>query len=458
MKKTSLILLLIIALLSCGTEKKYDLVIRNAQVLDIKSGEVLANKTIVISNGKIDAITDLDNYEATEIIDAKGKLVTPSFIDPHIHPTDVFGDYEKAPKVLPKDSLEILRKNFSDEYLPYGTTTVMTMGQPESWLKDLLLWQNNPSSGNVDFIVCGGALISKDNRTPYIAHTEITSPEIARQKLLEYYSLGIRHIKLYHRLKEPEFSTVLKVADSLAIKTYGHIGDFSPEYLTITQTLQKGLKNYEHIATIPNSIITSDADWAKLDGQFKKHFGELNSESRMIEFFLEQFRFIKENKHDAMQQFIINLKENNATISTTLHRLYEQIAPTFFTQLKDSSLTPQQVQRCNENFAILMQYVKQIQDTGIEIRLGSDMPDGGKVNLSEMIILAKYGFKVADIFRIASYNGAKAIGIQNETGSIEKGLKANLIIWSENPFENAQNFTARKIIIKDGKVVLYSTR
>lgn len=455
MKKVCLLLSLplLFIFISCKTTKTYDLIIRNASVLDVKSGVISSNKTILIANGKIEEIANQSNYSAKKVIDAKGKLITPSFIDPHIHPTDVFGDYENAPKTLPKDSLEFLRKKLSDEYLPYGTTTVMTMGQPESWISDLLKWQNAPNAQSVDFIVCGGALISKDNRTPYIAHTEVVSPEMARKKLLEYHQLGIRHVKLYHRLKEPEFSTVLKIADSLNIKTYGHIGDFNPEYLTIPQTLEKGLKNYEHLALIPNSIITSDEDWTKLDSQFKAHFGELDSEGRVIEFFLEQFRFIKENKDLEIQQFINRLKQNNATFCTTLHRLYEQIEPTFFTQRKDTTLTEKQIERCRENFSIMMSYVQQMYNSGIEIRLGSDMPNGGKVNLSELVILAKYGFNIAAIFKIASYNGAKAIGIEDKTGSIEKGKKANLIIWEDNPFENPQHFTSQKTIIKDGKVV-----
>ncbi|MBL7705511.1 MAG: amidohydrolase family protein [Taibaiella sp.] len=434
-------------------EKEGDLVIINAKLLDVKSGKIHPNQTLLISNGIIKEISTKKNYKGIETIDAKGKLVTPSFIDPHIHPTDVFGDYDKAPENLPKDSLQILRKKLSDEYLPYGTTTVMTMGQPENWVNDLLFWQKKPEPDNVDFIVCGGALISKDNRKPYIGHTEVTSPELAKQKILEYHRLDIQHIKLYHRLKEPEFSTITKIADSLNIKVYGHIGDFSPEYLTINQTLEKGLKNYEHLALIPNSIITSDDDWTKLENQFKNNFGELNSESKVIEFFLEQFRFIKEHKETEMQLFFKNLKQNNATFSTTLHRLYEQFEPTYFTQRQDTSLTPKQIERCKENFEIMMNYVKQMHNLGIEIRLGSDMRNGGKVNLSELIILAKYGFNTADIFKIASYNGAKAIGIENETGSIEKGKKANFIIWSKNPVDNFNNLNSPKTIFKDGKII-----
>lgn len=456
MNKSKNIFLLLIIFLSytaCNTAKKYDLAIVNSKILDVKTGQFIENKIILISDGKIAEITNKRNHRGKETIDAKGKLLTPSFIDSHIHPTDVFGDYDKAPEHLSKDSLQILRKKLSDEYLPFGTTTVMTMGQPENWLKDLLSWQKNPESDMVDFMVSGGALISKDNRKPYIGHTEVTSPELAKQKILEYYRLGIRHIKLYHRLKEPEFSTITKIADSLNIRTYGHIGDFSTGYLTISETLKKGLKNYEHLALIPNSIITSDEDWAKLDTQFKNNFGELNNESKIIEFFLEQFRFIKENKNAEMSAFIKNLKQNNATFSTTLHRLYEQFEPTFFTQRKDKSLTSKQIERCRENFTIMMDYVKQMHNSGIEIRLGSDMPNGGKVNLSELIILAKYGFKTADIFKIASYNGAKAIGIENETGSIEEGKRANFIIWSKNPFENQENFNTSITVIKDGRWV-----
>ncbi|MBL8000306.1 MAG: amidohydrolase family protein, partial [Candidatus Kapabacteria bacterium] len=80
-------------------------------------------------------------------------------------------------------------------------------------------------------------------------------------------------------------------------------------------------------------------------------------------------------------------------------------------------------------------------------------PNGGKVNISELIILSKYGFSVLEIFKIASYNGAKAMGIENETGSVEKGKKANLIVWDKNPFENTRNFIGKMTIIKDGKIV-----
>lgn len=343
----------------------------------------------------------------------------------------MFGDYENAPKFLIKDSLEFFRKKLSDEYLPHGTTTVLTMGQPENWIKPLIDWQNISNPNYVDFYLCGGALISKDNRIPYIGHIEVATPEKAKLKILEYHNLGLKYLKFYFRLKEPEFSVCYKTADSLKMSIYGHIGDFNPEYLTINHTLKVGLTNYEHIVTIPNSIITTPADWDKLNKQFIKNFGELITEARMLEFFLEQFRFIDEYKRSEIDDFIKSLANKKATFSTTIHRLYEQFEPTYFTSPKDTTLSVKQQERCKENFAIMMKYTKIMYNKGIEIRLGSDMPHGGKVNLSELIILSKYGFQISEIIKIASYNGAKAMRIDSETGSIEKSKKANLIIWEK---------------------------
>ncbi|NQX40518.1 Amidohydrolase family protein [Pedobacter steynii] len=436
-----------------GQNRQYDLIITNAQVLDVRTGIITKDQNILIHNGRIEKLTDGSNvYSAKRAIDAKGKLVTPAFIDTHIHPTDVFGDYKKAPAFLAKDALKNLRKKLSDEYLPFGTTTVLTMGQPENWLAPLLSWQKNQNASYTDLYISGGALISKEKRTPYIAHTTVETPESAKQKILEYHRKGIHRVKLYYRLQRPEFITAYKIADSLGMGIYGHISDFSSDYLTINETLAIGLINYEHLAAIPNTIITSETDKTQFDKQFKAHFGEINTEARFLECYLEQFRFIEENKPAEMDAFIVALAQKKATFSTTIHRLYEQFQPTYYTRPADILLTEDQTKRCLQNFSILMKYAKKMQDKGIEIRLGSDGPNGGKVNISELILFCKYGFSVADAFKIATINGAKAINIDQETGTLEKGKLANLLIWDKSPFDDYHNFSLSKTVIKNGKI------
>ena len=78
----------LIALTSGGKAKSYDLAVKNATVFDSKIGTLSKNRTILIKAGIIESVTDSKkDFLATNTIDAKGKLVTPGFIDTHIHPT-----------------------------------------------------------------------------------------------------------------------------------------------------------------------------------------------------------------------------------------------------------------------------------------------------------------------------------------------------------------------------------
>ncbi|WP_316749305.1 amidohydrolase family protein [Pedobacter gandavensis] len=243
------------------------------------------------------------------------------------------------------------------------------------------------------------------------------------------------------------------MTSSSARGIYGHIGDLSPDYLTIPQTLTIGLRNYEHIAAIPSAIIQSAADKSQVEKQFKTHFGEMDTEAKYLEFFLEQFRFVKENKLPELEVFIAELALKKATFCSTIHRLYEQFHPTYYSLPNDTSLSLAQTNRCLESFQIMMQCMKMMQDKGLEIRLGSDGANGGRINISELILLCKYGFSVADAFKIATINGAKAMKIEDQVGSLETGKQVNLLIWDKDPFADYTNFSLGKTIIKDGQIL-----
>lgn len=431
-----------------GQNQTHDLVIQNATLFNSRTGKTIPGQSILINGDKIVAVTGpQQKLSAKKIIDAKGKLVTPGFIDTHIHPTDVFGDYAAAPEYLVKDSLQYFREKLSGTYLPYGVTTAMIMGQPEKWLPPILDWLAHPSSAYLDIYTVGGALISKESRQPYINHITVESPAAARQKILDYYKLGIRHIKLYWRLRRPEFEAAFKTADSLGMRLYGHI-DQNIMYMDTAMDI--GLHNFEHLLTLDNTVLHFQKDGPEFGKDMQKNYASSNTSFPVVR--LEMFRFIHDKRPAEMKALINKLAAHKASISTTIHLMAEQFGLTYYSEKKDTSLNKEQLARCKENFRLFMAYAKQLYDKGVQLRIGTDCENGGKAFLSEQLLLFEYGFSIPAILQISTINGAAALGLDNKYGIIEKGKKANILIWDKSPFDDYKNFLSAKTIIKDGVV------
>jgi imidazolonepropionase-like amidohydrolase len=453
MKFFSITLAFLVAFTSFAQLRKFDLVVKNAKLFDSNTGAVLLNQTIVIRDGMVVKVTGhRGNYSSAKTIDAGGKLVTPGFIDTHIHPTDVYRSYGPLPDSLAKDSLAVYRKRLSDVFLPYGVTMAMIMGQPEKWLQPVLSWNADVRPDRLDIYTAGGALISDEGRKPYINHVIVGSPLAAKQKVTAYYKLGMRHIKLYWKLRRPEFEAAIETADSLGIKVYGHVDQ---DVMYIDSTLDIGLRNYEHILTLANSVLRLQNEDKGFGLEMQKYYASHTSNFPLVRFIerLEMFRFIHDKKAGGIHSLITKLSKSNTTFSTGIHLLGEPFGLTYFSTTRaDSTLSPEQLARCRENFKIFMEYLKELFDKGIKLRIGTDWPSGGKAFISEQLLLSAYGFTIPSILQISTINGARALGLEKKYGSVEKGKKADLLIWDRSPFDDPRNFLAGKTIIKDGVV------
>lgn len=455
MKFITLALFLLNAITVFGQKGRYDIIVRNANVFDAEKGTVLLNQTILIRDGIIKKVTGRQRrYNGVKVIDVNGKLVTPGFIDTHIHATDVYRTYGALPEYFHKDSLEEYRSRISDTYLPYGVTTAMIMGQPETWLSPILSWGADQRKSSLDIYTVGGALVSDGGRKPYINHVVVNSPDAARQKVIEYFNLGIRHIKLYWKLRRPEFEAAFHTADSLGMNVYGHVDQ---NVMFIDSALNIGLVNYEHILTLVNSVFHAQKDDKDFRLEMQKHYAPGAAKNGQLER-LEMFRFMHDRNPAVLNSLIDNLSKHKATFSTSIHLMAEPFGWTYFTANVDTSLSLLQLERCKENFRLFMGYVKQLFDKGIKLRIGTDWPNGGKAIVSEQLLLAEYGFSISDILQISTINGATALGLDKQYGSIEKGKRANLLIWDKSPFDNEKNFLSEKTIIKDGIVLDKSSK
>lgn len=90
--------------------QKADLVIRNASLANVNSGEILEKQDVAVKKDRIAIVGNAQHTIGpdTQIVDAEGKCLAPGFIDGHVH----------------IESAMVTATQFARAVLPHGTTTV----------------------------------------------------------------------------------------------------------------------------------------------------------------------------------------------------------------------------------------------------------------------------------------------------------------------------------------------
>jgi cytosine/adenosine deaminase-related metal-dependent hydrolase len=120
--------------------------LRGATLFD-GNGGTLANSTVIIRDGRIEALggADLEVPENAEVIDLAGKFITPGLVDAHVHFSQT-GFFDGRPDALdirdtlPFDSVQARQRRNPDRYfetyLRSGVTAVYDVGGFD-WTLDL---------------------------------------------------------------------------------------------------------------------------------------------------------------------------------------------------------------------------------------------------------------------------------------------------------------------------------
>ena len=87
----------------------------------------------------------------------------------------------------------------------------------------------------------------------------------------------------------------------------------------------------------------------------------------------------------------------------------------------------------------VLQLTKMLYENGVTILSGTDIPNfdlvpGASLH-HELEILVEAGIPPLEVIKIATRNGAEALGIENDVGTIEPGKQADMIVLSDNPVD-----------------------
>jgi imidazolonepropionase-like amidohydrolase len=88
-------------------------------------------------------------------------------------------------------------------------------------------------------------------------------------------------------------------------------------------------------------------------------------------------------------------------------------------------------------------FVRRLHDRGVMLSAGSDLASPwvipGVGYHQELALLVSAGLSPSEVLRIATRNGARALGLEKEIGTIEPGKRADLLVLEGDPIASIAN-------------------
>ncbi len=444
--------------LSCSQNYKYSgpeyTVIENVTIIDGLGNPPISNKFIVVKDSIIVQIGDIENKNYgndVNLICGNRRYIIPGLVDLHAHVT-----------VLPLTSNGYLAESIDTNasfqslktILDYGITTVRNPAAPTSdgiWLREQV---KNGMIAGPRIYTAGEAL----NRTaarfgPFIEADTFKKIETAIE---DQAKKGVDFIKVYSSLKPELIEQAINYAHEKKLKVIGHLqrtswsdaatfgidfishaAPWSIEYLPVEEqnnysgTFLRRLDWIEHINLSKGPII---------------EMADLLAENEVI---LDPTLIALHTKFWGDDPIYLESPHNKISHQTILEVWNNG---TFVDRWKENDFA-----RAKTLWPKVQRYVQLLFNRGVFLAAGSDFPNpwvNPGISLhQELKLLRDCGIPAPDVIRIATYNGAKALGIENKLGSIEEGKIADLIILSKNPLIDISNTQKIDLVFKDGVVI-----
>lgn len=97
--------------------------------------------------------------------------------------------------------------------------------------------------------------------------------------------------------------------------------------------------------------------------------------------------------------------------------------------------------------------VRRAIEAGVKIAFGSDTIFPHELAAREFAQLVRLGMSPMDAIRAATYNAAQVLGIEDEVGTLQPGMVADIIAVEGNPLDDITELEQVDFVMKDGQII-----
>ncbi|HEU4870925.1 MAG TPA: amidohydrolase family protein [Pyrinomonadaceae bacterium] len=418
----------------------------NVNVIPMDRERVLRNQTVIVTGGTITAIGDAKRIKPparAQIVDGTNKFLIPGLMDMHVH---LFSD-DEFPDALAEDEFKVM--------LAYGVTTIRLMiGTPEQ-----LVLREKCAKGEIlapTIFAASPHLTGRKQPNGIVVTTEAE----ARAAVAKSKREGYDFIKVTTFLAPEVYEAIVDEAKKQNIRVVGHADSRSVG-------LQRALNAREQIEHLDSYLEALLPETAPVKGSVSDIYVYTPKNWESID-------YLDEKKIPELARLTV---QANPFVTPTLHlfkftfgkgrteesfkaqpdiRFYPQKVVDAWTRASKRYLsTAAPIEKREKYIAIRNQIVKAIHDAGGKIMAGSDTPEwlmlyGHTLHL-ELIDLRDAGLSNYATLETATKNPAMFLGLLDQTGTIAKGKRGDLVLLEANPLEDIANTQKRAGVMIKGQ-------
>jgi len=414
-----------LAQISKGIPGSHDatLAIIGATLIDGTGAAPVPDASVVIHEGRIGAVGPRSTVKIPKyarVIDAHGKTILPGLWDMHAH----FEQVEWGPI-----------------YLAAGVTTVRDCGNEFEFItgvRDAVA----QGRGLGPRLLLAGLVDGTDPTALGVARVD--TPEQAYSWTDKYYAAGFQQMKIYSSVKLENLKAVADEAHRLGMTVTGHV----PNHLNAFQTIEAGQDQINHISYITDMMHAPLPDnAARVERRNAAANLDVNSpEAQKALTFLKDHNTVVDPTMALFELYTATTAKPPASFEPGVNKIPSELAQ----QITD-------VEPPNEDSAISekifqkgLEIVGVLHRAGIPIVTGTDQAVPGHSLHREIELYVQAGFTPMEAIQSATIVPARVMGLDKESGTVEKGKRGDLIVINGDPLANIHNIRNVEYVITNG--------
>lgn len=382
-------------------------------LVDVVTGSSIPDAVVLIRNGIITRTGKAGSITipaGAKVINAQGKTILPGLWDMHSH-------FEQA--------------DWGPAYLAAGVTTVRDCGNEFGYINAI----KNAIDGGKGVgpnILKAGIIDGKGPRALGIIQAD--TKEEAIKAVDRYKENGFAQIKIYSSAKPEIVKTICDEAHRLGLSVTGHI----PEGMTLQQGVDSGMNMVNHMQYV--YAIMKKAPDRSVNFDDSANVAAIN--------FIKQHNVVIDPTIGVYELAYRNVKDDITQLEPAFYNLPAPLQALF----KNMGAEPAQAAKIKPVVTSMLQAVKKLYDAGIPIVAGTDMGFPGYSLDRELELYVAAGLTPLQALKTAAIIPATVMKIDKQTGSIEPGKQADLIIIDGDPLKNISDLRKVSIVIKGGRI------